>query len=138
MSPPHSPRRLFYRLTHGIRITVRPEYLPGQSDSARRRFVFAYYVRIENVGAQPAKLLTRRWLIHDAIGEDIEVEGEGVVGEQPLIAPGRVHEYQSFCVLKSPSGYMEGTYHFVRGDGTSFEAEIPRFDLACAELGAGD
>lgn len=138
MSRPHSPRRLFYRLTQGIRITVRPEYLPGQSDSARRRFVFAYHVRIENVGAQPGKLLTRHWLIHDAIGEDIEVEGEGVVGEQPLIAPGKIHEYQSFCVLKSPSGYMEGTYRFVREDGTVFDAEIPRFDLACAELDAGD
>jgi ApaG protein len=94
-------------------------------------------VRIENVGGQSAQLLSRRWRIHDGIGEDIEVEGEGVVGEQPLIGPGKVHEYQSFCVLKSPSGYMEGTYRFVRADGTTFEAEIPRFNLARAELSAG-
>jgi ApaG protein len=104
-----SQRRFFYRLTRGIRITVRPEYLAGQSDPERRRFVFAYHVRIENVGGQSAQLLSRRWRIHDGIGEDIEVEGEGVVGEQPLIGPGKVHEYQSFCVLKSASGYMEGT-----------------------------
>src|SRR5262249_50824656 len=105
------------------------EYLPGQSDPARRRFVFAYHVRIENVAARSARLISRHWLIHDGIGEDIEVEGEGVVGEQPLIGPGKVHEYQSYCVLKSPSGHMEGTYKFVRVDGTTFEAGIPRFDL---------
>jgi ApaG protein len=128
----------FYRLTHGIRITVRPEYLAGQSDPARRRFVFAYHVRIENVAARSAKLLSRRWLIHDAIGEDIEVEGEGVVGEQPLIGPGKVHEYQSYCILKSPTGHMEGTYRFVRVDGTTFEADIPRFYLERVELEAGD
>jgi len=137
MSEPQSNRRFFYRLTQGIRITVRPEYLASQSDPERRRFVFAYHVRIENVGQQSAQLRSRHWFIHDAIGEDIEVEGEGVVGEQPRIAPGNVHEYQSFCVLKSPSGHMEGTYRFVRADGTIFDAEIPRFNLATAELGAG-
>jgi ApaG protein len=120
----------FYRLSHGIRITVRPEYLPAQSDPAQPRFVFAYHVRIENVGSQSARLRTRHWRIHDSIGEDIEVEGEGVVGEQPLIPPGGVHEYQSFCILKSPGGHMEGEYRFVCADGTAFEAEIPRFVLA--------
>jgi ApaG protein len=132
-----SQRPFFYRLTQGIRITVHPEYLGVQSDPDRRRFVFAYHVRIENVGKQSAKLLTRHWRIHDGIGEDIEVEGEGVVGEQPLIAPGKVHEYQSFCVLKSSNGHMEGAYRFVRADGTTFQAEIPRFNLERAELGAG-
>ena len=119
----------FYKISHGMRITVRPLYLPSQSSPARRQYVFAYRVRIENVGDLPAKLLTRRWLIHDSIGEDTEVEGEGVVGEQPTIPPGGVHEYQSFCVLKSPAGYMEGQYRFVRSDETRFEAEIPRFQL---------
>ena len=137
MSRPLPPRRLFYRLSHGIRITVRPEYLAGQSDPTGRRFVFAYYVRIENVAAGSAQLVSRRWRIHDEIGEDIEVEGEGVVGEQPVIAPGKVHEYQSFCILKSSSGYMEGAYRFLRDDGGTFDAEIPRFQLAGAELGMG-
>jgi ApaG protein len=122
-------RPFFYRETHGIRVTVRPVFLPAQSQPSPPQFVFAYHVRIENVGAQAAQLLSRRWLIHDSIGEDTEVEGEGVVGEQPVIAPGHVHEYQSFCVLKSPSGYMEGAYAFRRADKSRFDAAIPRFDL---------
>jgi ApaG protein len=137
MNHPKPTPRFFYRLTNGIRITVRPEYLADRSDPARHRFVFAYHVRIENVESRSARLISRKWLIHDAIGEDVEVEGEGVVGEQPVIGPGEVHEYQSFIVLKASSGYMEGTYRFVRADGSGFEAEIPRFALAVAELDAG-
>jgi ApaG protein len=126
-------RPLFYRLTDGIRVTVRPVYLPEQSIREQQQFVFAYFVRIENVGAQTAQLLSRRWRIHDSIGEDTEVAGEGVVGEQPLLVPGAVHEYQSFCVLKSASGHMEGEYRFVRSDATKFDAAIPRFTLAADE-----
>jgi ApaG protein len=124
-----SRRSFFYRETEGIRITVRPQYLRDQSQPAQRHFVFGYAVRIENVGAQAAQLLSRRWLIHDSTGQDTEVVGDGVVGQQPTIAPGHVHEYQSFCVLKSPRGHMEGQYHFRRPDGSAFEARIPRFDL---------
>ena len=122
-------RAFFYRETAGIRITVRPVFLPTQSDAREHRYVFAYFVRIENVSASAVQLLTRHWYIHDSIGEDTEVEGEGVVGEQPLLAPGAVHEYSSWCRLKSPAGFMEGTYHFVREDGTQFDAHIPRFLL---------
>jgi ApaG protein len=123
------PRAFFYRETEGIRITVRPRYVPEQSRPSQRHFVFAYYVRIENVSQETAQLVSRRWLIHDSVGRDTEVEGEGVVGEQPVLAPGRVHEYQSFCVLQSGSGHMEGSYRFVRADGSAFEAQIPRFIL---------
>ena len=123
----------YYRETTGIRITVRPVYLREQSEPAARHFVFAYFVRIENVGSEAAQLLSRRWLIHDSIGEDTEVEGEGVVGEQPTITPGNVHEYQSFCILKSSEGYMEGHYNFVRADSSSFQAAIPRFLLSASE-----
>lgn len=122
-------RPFFYRETEGIRISVRPVFLPDRSHPVQQQFVFAYYVRIENVGRLAAHLLTRRWLIHDSIGEETVVEGEGVVGQQPFLEPGEVHEYQSFCVLKSPSGYMEGQYLFVRPDGSGFAAEIPRFML---------
>jgi ApaG protein len=73
--------------------------------------------------------MSRRWLIHDSIGEEMVVEGEGVIGVQPLIPPGGVHEYVSFCVLKSPEGYMEGEYFFERADGSTFSAAIPRFEL---------
>jgi len=128
-----SPPPFYYRLSEGIRITVRPVYLPERSNVGKQQYVFAYFVRIENVGELTAQLRSRRWLIHDSIGEDTAVEGEGVVGEQPLLAKGQVHEYQSFCVLKSPSGYMEGEYLFHRSDGTSFSAEIPRFHLEASQ-----
>lgn len=119
----------YYRQTHGIRVTVRPLYMRTHSLPAAQKYVFAYFVRIENVGAQAAQLLSRRWLIHDALGGDSEVVGEGVVGEQPTIEPGSVHEYQSSCVLRGPSGYMEGQYFFVREDDSRFTADIPRFLL---------
>lgn len=124
------PTPFFYRETSGIRITVRPHYVGEQSVPAAGRFVFAYAVRIENVGSEAAQLLTRQWRIHDAIGEEMEVAGDGVVGQQPTLLPGAIHEYGSFCVLKAPSGYMEGSYHFVRADGSEFDAVVPRFDLS--------
>jgi ApaG protein len=123
------PRALFHRITNGIRISVRPRYLASQSRPAEGRYFFEYRVRIENVGQQAAQLLTRHWYIHDSVGRDSEVEGEGVVGEQPVVGPGQVHEYQSFCVLQSAQGHMEGTYRFIRADGVTFDAEIPRFIL---------
>jgi len=123
----------FHKESSGIRVTVRPMYLRDQSEPSQQHYVFAYFVRIENVGKKAAQLLSRRWLIHDSSGEDIEVEGEGVVGEQPLIEPGGVHEYQSFCILKSGEGFMEGHYNFVQPDGESFRAEIPRFKLSASQ-----
>lgn len=127
-------RHLFHRVTHQIRITVRPSFLAGQSHPSSGRYVFAYAVRIENIGTATARLTHRRWNIHDAVdgGEDQEVQGEGVVGEQPTLKPGAVYEYQSYCVLKSASGFMEGAYRFEREDGTAFAAEIPRFELKVA------
>jgi ApaG protein len=120
----------FHRITAGIRITVRPTFVPERSNAVLEQYVFIYHVRIENVGVQAAQLRSRRWLIHDDLAGDSVVEGEGVVGEQPHLLPGEVHEYHSFCVLKSPSGWMEGAYRFVRDDGSSFQALIPRFTLA--------
>lgn len=122
-------RKFFYRLTEGIRITVRPRYDANASRPHSQQFKFFYHIRIENVGAQAAQLRTRRWLIHDPLGGDNVVEGEGVVGEQPHLLSGEVHEYISYCVIKSPTGWMEGSYRFVRDDGSSFHAEIPRFTL---------
>jgi ApaG protein len=127
------PSPFYYRVTGGIRITVRPVYLAERSNPLKGQYVFAYFVRIENVGTPTAQLRSRRWRIHDSAGEETVVEGEGVVGEQPTLSRGQVHEYQSFCVLKSPSGYMEGEYFFLRDDGTSFAAEIPRFHLEANE-----
>ncbi|HEX5581414.1 MAG TPA: Co2+/Mg2+ efflux protein ApaG [Gemmatimonadaceae bacterium] len=122
-------RPFYYRETLGVRVTVRPRYLPDQSLPDGGRFVFAYFVRIENVGPAQVQLLARRWLIHDSVGEELEVMGDGVIGRQPTLPPGAVHEYSSFCILKSPRGHMEGEYRFVRDDGSEFEAAIPRFEL---------
>ena len=123
------PRQFYHRESNGIRVTVRPRYLREQSYPFHQHYVFAYAVRIENIGEAAAQLRSRRWLIHDSSGEDTEVIGEGVVGETPTLGPGDVHEYQSFCVLKTPAGSMEGQYHFSRADGSGFAAEIPRFQL---------
>ncbi|MCU0616601.1 MAG: Co2+/Mg2+ efflux protein ApaG [Gemmatimonadaceae bacterium] len=122
-------RPFFYRESEGMRITVRPSFLAEQSSPVLGQFVFAYHIRIENVSTIAAQLRTRHWRIHDPVAGDSIVEGEGVVGEQPHLLPGQVHEYRSFCVLKAPHGWMEGHYRFVREDGSAFRAVIPRFDL---------
>ncbi len=119
----------YYRLSEGIRVSVWPRFAREHSEPAEPRYVFVYHIRIENVGERTAQLVWRHWFIHDAAAGDSEVEGEGVVGEQPVLAPGDVHEYESFCILKAPAGHMEGYYHFRRPDGSEFNAIIPRFEL---------
>lgn len=120
---------LYYRITDGIRITVTPVYLDRHSDPGEPRHVFAYRIRIENVGGVAAHLRRRHWYIHDPVAGDQEVAGEGVVGQEPRIEPGGVHEYESFCVLQGPDGHMEGYYVMERPDGSSFRVVIPRFLL---------
>ena len=115
--------------TETVRITVRPAYLDDKSDALSQRFVFAYFVRIENQGGDEVQLLRRHWRISDAEGHLQEVEGAGVVGQQPAIAPGEAHEYHSFCVLKTFEGTMEGTYLMQRESGARFRAQIPTFYL---------
>jgi ApaG protein len=117
-------------VTQGIRVSVRSDFRSDRSAPAQARFLFTYTVRIANEGEQAAKLLSRHWVITDAQGEREEVVGDGVVGQQPHIAPGESFEYTSFCVLKTPLGQMRGTYTMVRDDGTSFLAEIAPFALA--------
>ena len=118
--------------TEQITITVRPVYLDGQSDVIARKFVFAYFVKVENHRAETVQLLRRHWFIRNANGEVTEVEGEGVVGYQPFIKPGDAHEYNSFCVLQTFEGSMEGTYLMKRPDGEVFSVVIPRFALRAA------
>lgn len=121
--------RLFHAVSNGIRVLVRPEFAAEHSDAAVPRYVFVYHIRIENVGERTAQLLWRHWYIDDVAAGRSEVEGEGVVGETPVLAPGDVHEYQSFCVLEGEEGAMEGYYIFKRPDGEEFRATIPRFLL---------
>jgi len=115
--------------TQNITVTVRPVYLDGQSQVISKKFVFAYFIRIENHGVQPVQLLRRHWFIRNAFDTLREVEGEGVVGQQPIIQPGKAHEYNSYCVLDTFDGAMEGTYLMRRPNGEVFYAVVPRFIL---------
>ena len=116
--------------TEGIRVRVRPRFSLAESAPADGTFVFSYHVSLENRGPVGAKLLFRHWRIHDSAAGDSVVDGEGVIGQQPFLAPGGAHEYSSYCVLQSPVGYMEGYYTFVRPDGRQFRVEVPRFELS--------
>ena len=118
--------------TNNITVTAQPLYLDGQSDMMEKKFVFAYFIRIENNGDEPIQLLRRHWYIHDGHGGVKEVEGEGVIGKQPVIQPGDAHEYNSLCVLETFEGFMEGTYLMQREDGDRFRITIPRFHLRAA------
>ncbi len=121
---------IYQELTDGILIRVRPTFSLADSSLDEGRFVFTYHVEMENQGEEPARLLFRHWRIHNAGGDDAEVDGEGVVGHQPVLSPGGAHEYKSYCILESPAGYMEGHYTFERPDGSRFMARVPRFPLA--------
>ena len=115
--------------TRGIRIRVESEYLPGQSEPEANRYLFSYRVRIENAGREAARLVARRWRITDGLGRVQVVEGPGVVGEQPRLAPGETFEYRSFCPLPTGCGTMEGAYRMVTDDDEAFEAAIAPFFL---------
>jgi ApaG protein len=121
-------------LTAGIRVQVRSEFRSDRSQPSAGRWLFSYTIRISNEGQAPAKLVSRHWIITDANGEREEVIGDGVVGQQPLLASGESFEYTSFCVLKTPHGSMRGTYQMAREDGSRFEAEVAPFSLVAPGL----
>lgn len=116
--------------TRGIRIEVETEYLPDRSSPAGGYYVFSYHVRISNEGEEPARLVSREWIITDSDGNEQRVTGPGVVGQQPLLSPGESFEYTSFCPLPTPIGSMHGSYQMETGGGASFDAEISPFTLA--------
>ena len=113
-----------------IEVTVRTEYAAEHSDPAQNRYVFIYYISIVNSGSQTAQLISRHWQISDATGNIEEVRGEGVVGEQPILAPGKEHFYNSFCILETPVGCMQGSYQMPGQDGLYFDAPVAPFSLA--------
>ena len=116
--------------TQGVTVSVTTNYLPDYSSPAQEHFVFAYKITIRNDSAHTVKLLRRHWHIHDATGVAREVDGEGVVGRQPVLEPGQTHQYVSGCNLKSGLGKMCGTYLMERlGNGQQFTVEIPEFTL---------
>lgn len=116
--------------TQGVKVTVTTNYLPDYSSPGQQHFVFAYKIHIQNNSEFTVKLLRRHWFIHDSNGVVREVEGEGVVGQQPVLEPGEFHEYVSGCNLKSGIGKMRGTYLMERlVDGRQFQVVIPEFVL---------
>lgn len=116
--------------TEGVHIHVTAHYSNEHSNPLSNHWFFLYTIRIRNDRSEQVQLLSRHWVITDATGEVREVQGEGVVGKQPLIQPGEAFEYTSGCPLETPFGEMEGTYQMVREDGSSFEARIGRFQLS--------
>ena len=115
---------------HSIAISARVQFIPGESDAAKARYVFAYTITIRNTGTVAARLVSRHWIITDADSQVQDVKGEGVVGEQPMLKPGQSFEYTSGAAIATPVGTMRGSYHMVADDGVEFDAPIPEFALA--------
>jgi ApaG protein len=119
----------YEEITRDIKIAVEPNFLEDQSEPEESRYLWSYRVIIENKSALTVQLLSRYWRITDARGRIHEVRGEGVIGEQPVIAPGRAYEYTSGAPLETASGFMTGTYHMRASTGENFEVGIPMFAL---------
>lgn len=116
--------------TAGINVSVECVYQSEYSNPDNMHFMFAYRITIENSSDYTAQLISRHWEIFDSIGHHKQVDGDGVVGEQPVLSPGKSHQYVSGCNLKSELGYMEGYYLMTREvDGKQFKVNIPRFNL---------
>ena len=116
-------------VTRGIRVEVESEYVADRSNPDNHSYFFAYHVTITNESDETVQLISRHWVITNAEGKKEEVEGPGVVGEQPTLEPDESFEYSSFCPLTTPMGTMHGTYQMVTEDGEKFDAEIAPFTL---------
>ena len=115
---------------YDIKVEAETDYMAGQSTPDDNRYVFAYTITISNQGSVAAKLLTRHWYITNADNDVQEVIGEGVVGEQPYLAPGESYRYTSGAILETPVGSMHGSYQMIADDGKHFEASIQPFNLS--------
>ncbi len=117
-------------ITNGIRVSVVPAYQAAYSRPALHRYIFSYRVTIENMSTDTVQLLRRHWFIWDSNGNIREVEGEGVIGKQPVLAPGDTHEYSSWCDLSTGIGKMHGAYLMKKdAEGHEFQVGIPQFKL---------
>lgn len=123
-------QQTFVEISHDISVEVKPLYLQEESSPVAGKHVFAYFITIRNMGDRPVQLLKRHWEIKDSVGEQYEVNGDGVIGKQPTIQPSGKHSYNSFCVLKSYKGSMRGFYLMEREDGTHIKVKIPEFRLS--------
>ena len=120
---------MYSEVTRSIKVSVKPFYLEDQSSPAEGRYVWAYHVRIENRGLETVQLRNRHWQITDSRGQMQEVRGAGVVGEQPVLAPGESFKYTSGTPLPTPSGIMVGSYEMETPGGDSFWVRVPAFSL---------
>ena len=120
---------MYSEITRSIKVTVKPFYLEDQSSPAENHYVWAYQVRIENQGEDTVQLRRRHWRITDAMGVMKEVRGPGVVGEEPVLAPGESFEYTSGTPLATPSGIMVGSYQMENETGERFDIAVPPFSL---------
>lgn len=117
-------------VTRGVRVRVKSAYDPERSRPSQKEWFFLYTIQIANEGHETVQLLTRHWIITDATGHVEEVRGPGVIGEQPILAPGESFEYTSGCPLGTPFGTMKGTYQMVTRAGERFDAQIAEFELS--------
>jgi ApaG protein len=124
-------------VTRFVRVRVHPAFLPDHSRPGESKFVFGYRIRISNEGDVRVRLLSRHWIIVDGDGARREVKGDGVVGQQPELAPGAFFEYSSYCPLEHAWGTMEGSYQMLDHLGERFDARIERFYLVSEFAGAG-
>lgn len=115
--------------SNGITVRVSPNFLPEQSQIDQGRWFWSYHIRIENGSDKIVQLISRHWVITDGRGHVHHVDGDGVVGEQPVLKPGDAHDYVSGCPLPTPHGTMEGHYLMARGANDTFLAIIPKFSL---------
>ncbi|MFT3989210.1 Co2+/Mg2+ efflux protein ApaG [Aestuariivirga sp.] len=122
---------MYERITRGIKVVVRPQFLESQSKPDEGHFVWSYTIVVENHGPETVTLRTRYWKITDATGKVQELRGAGVVGEQPVLKPGDTFQYTSGCPLKTPSGFMVGCYQMQGEGGNMFNVDIPAFSLDC-------
>ena len=121
--------RSYRAVTRQIEVTVEPNFVPERSSAENHEYFWAYTIVITNTGAETVQLRTRYWLITDGIGRQQEVRGEGVIGEQPVLAPGESFDYTSGVPLTIGSGFMSGRYQMVSESGEPFEIDVPAFSL---------
>src|ERR1700758_153595 len=120
---------MYRAVTRQIEVTVEPNFMPERSSAERSRYFWSYTIVITNSGDETVQLKTRHWIITDATGRQQEVKGEGVIGEQPILAPGERYEYTSGVPLSTASGFMTGRYQMVNESGERFEIDVPMFSL---------
>ena len=126
---------MYRAVTRQIEVTVQPNYMPERSSADKGEFFWSYKIVITNTGAETVQLRTRHWIITDATGRKQEVKGRGVIGEEPVLAPGERFEYTSGVPLPTASGFMTGRCQMVNESGERFEIDVPTFSLDSPDKG---